>query len=62
MLFRMVWRALQGIGLQGEVLVGPQVADPQLPGGRRLAADPSLEEQHVCLHTLGVEYAGGQPE
>ena len=40
--------ALQGIGLQGEVLVGPQVVDPPPPGGRRLATGPALEEQHVA--------------
>ena len=54
--------ALQGIGLQGEVLAGPQVADPQLPGGRLLAAGPALEEQHVGLDPVGIEYAGDQPE
>ena len=48
--------------LEGEVLLGTQVVDPQLLGPGLLGALAAAEEQHVGLHTLGVEDAGGQAQ
>ena len=55
-------RALQRVRLQGEVLVGAQVVDPELLRPRRLAGGLAVEEQHVGLHALGVEDAGRQAQ
>ena len=48
--------------LEGEVPVGAQVVHPQVPGPGPLGPLPALEEQHVGLHALGVEDAGGQAQ
>ena len=54
--------ALQRVGLQCEVHVGAQVVDPQLAGPRGFGGGLLVEEQHVRLHALGVEQAGGQTQ
>ena len=48
--------------LEGEVPVGAQVVHPQVPSPGPLGPLPALEEQHVGLHALGVEDAGGQAQ
>jgi hypothetical protein len=53
--------AAQRVGLQREVLVGAEVVDPQLLGPGLFAGDTAGKEQHVGLHALRVEDAGGQP-
>ena len=55
-------RALQGLGLQREVLVGAQVVDPELLGPGCLAGRLLVEEQHLGLCGLGIEQAGEQPQ
>ena len=50
----------QRAGLEREMHVGAQVLDPQLAGPRGFGGRPLVEEQHVRLHALGVEQAGGQ--
>ena len=47
--------ALQRICFQGEVLVGPEVVNPELLGPRRLAGLLLVEEEDVCLNTLGLK-------
>ena len=53
---------LERIGLEGEVLVGPQVVDPQLLRPWRLAGRLSVKEEHIGLDSLGVEDARGQAQ
>ena len=45
----------EGVLLEGEVLVGAQVIDPQLAGLGGLGTLAAAEEQHVGLHSLGVQ-------
>jgi len=44
-----------------EVHVCPQVIDPQRFCPRFLLGRLCIEEQHIGLHTPGVEDSGGQP-
>ena len=50
------------VGLEGEAPVGPQVVYPQVTRPRGLAGGLAVEEEHVGLHSLGVEHAGGQTQ
>src|ERR1019366_1411195 len=52
----------EGVGLQGEVLVGAEIVDPQGACPGSLAGRLAVEEEHVGLDALGVEDAGGQAE
>ncbi len=52
----------QRVLLEGEVLVGPQIVNPQFPGPGSRAAGPAVEEEDVGLDPLGVEDAGRQPQ
>ena len=54
--------ALQRIGLEGEVLVSPQVVDPKLLGPRSFTGWLLVEEENIGLDTLGVEQAGRQTQ
>ena len=44
------------------MVVGPQVANPQILGSEGFTCRLAVEEQHVSLEPLGVEDARGQPE
>src|SRR5947209_2138879 len=48
------------MGLEGEVLVRPQVVDPEGPGPRRLAGGLAFKEQDVSFDALRVENARRQ--
>jgi len=52
----------EGVGLQGEVLVGAEIVDPERAGPRRFGSRLAVEEEHVGLDALGVEDAGGQAQ
>lgn len=52
----------EGIGLEGEMLVRPQIVDPEPLGPGGLARLFSVEEEDVGLDALGVKYAGGKSE
>ena len=52
----------QGISLQCEMNVGSEVIYPESLRPRLLAGGFSVKEQDIRLHTLGVEYARGQPQ
>jgi hypothetical protein len=52
-------RTLQLVFLQGEVLVGPKIINPQLIGPCSFLRRLAVEEKHVRLHALCVEDAGG---
>src|ERR1700690_2060911 len=52
----------EGAGLQGEVLVRPEVVNPQLAGPRVLRRRLAVEEQPVPLHATGIEDACWQPQ
>jgi len=52
----------EGIGLEGEVPVRPQVVDPEPLGPGGLARLFSVEEEDVGFVALGVKVAGGKPE
>ena len=54
--------ALEGFGLEGEVLVGAQVVHPELAGGGLGATGAAIKEEHIGLHALGVEDARGQAQ
>ncbi len=54
--------AAERVGLEGEILVGAQVVDPQVFGPGGFAGGFALEEQHVGFDALGVEDAGGQAQ
>jgi hypothetical protein len=47
--------AAEGVLLEGEILVGAEVVDPQLPG-----PGGGVEEEDVGFDALGAEDAGGQ--
>ena len=49
----------EGIGLEGEVLVGAEVVDPEVFGPGLFAGFLALEEEDVGFDALGVEDAGG---
>jgi len=53
---------LERIGLQSEVLVRPQIVDPELIRPGSFAGRLFIKEEHIGLHSLGVEDSGGQPE
>ena len=50
------------VGLEGEVLVGAEVVDPEILGPGLFAGFLALEEEDVGLHALGVEDAGGEAQ
>jgi len=50
------------IPLEGEVLVGPEVVDPERLRPRRLTGGLAVEEKHIGLHPLGVEDARRKAE
>jgi len=52
----------QGIGLQREVLIGPEVIDPESLRPGSFAGGLAVEEEDVGLDALGVEDAGGQAQ
>ena len=53
---------LEGIFLQGEMLVRPQIIDPELLGPRFFLRGLAVEEEDVRLHSLGVEDPGGESQ
>jgi len=52
----------EGVGFEGEVLVGSQVVDPEVFGPGLFAGGFALEEEDVGFDALGVEDAGGEAE
>jgi hypothetical protein len=50
------------LGLEGEVLVGAQVVNPEFACPRLLGGGLAVEEEDVRLDPLGVEDAGGQAQ
>ena len=50
------------VGLEGEVLVGAEVVDPEVFGPGLFAGFLALEEEDVGFDSLGVEDAGGQAQ
>src|SRR5712692_2927946 len=54
--------ACEGIGAQGEVLVGAQVVDPQAFGPVRGAGGFLIEEEYVGFDALGIEDARWQTQ
>jgi len=52
----------QGIGLQREVLIGPEVIDPECFRPRSLAGGFAVEEEDVGLDALGVKDTRGQAQ
>ena len=52
----------QRIRLEREVLVGAQVVDPEVLSPGLFVGGFALKEEHVGLHALGVEDAGGQAQ
>jgi len=53
---------LHGVCFQGEVHIGSQIIYPDSLSPWSLACRLSVEEEHVCLHALGIEYACRQPQ
>src|SRR5207302_3428885 len=49
-------------GLEGKVLVRPEVVDPQLLCPRCLLGRLAVEEEHVRLDATGIEDARGQAQ
>ena len=52
----------QPVGLQGEVLVGAQIVNPEFFRPGRLAGGFAVEEEHVGLNPLGVKDARGEAQ
>jgi hypothetical protein len=53
---------LQWIGLQGEVLVGSKIVDPELFSPRGLAGRLLVEEKDICFDALCIEQTRRQPQ
>src|SRR5512132_1825635 len=54
--------ALEGIGLEGEVLVGAQVVYPELFSPRGFTRGLLVEKEHVGFHALRIEKASRQTQ
>src|SRR5258708_5204944 len=55
-------RTSQRVRLQREMLVGTKIVNPERVRPRFLASGLAVEEEHISLHTLGIENTRGQAQ